>query len=89
MLSSLYLFDSCNGAFVNVMITMKQQKSDREGQIRIVLNPKYKPKAEEILAATGLDNFSQLFSVLLVNYGDRLIAALKAEQELQSEGDGD
>jgi hypothetical protein len=68
---------------------MKQQKSDREGQIRIVLNPKYKPKAEEILAATGLDNFSQLFSVLLVNYGDRLIAALKAEQELQSEGDGD
>ncbi|GEM_PF-1376175 len=61
---------------------MKQAKVYRETQIRIVLNPKYKPKADEVLAATGLDNLSQLFSVLLVNYGDRLIAAFKAEQSL-------
>jgi hypothetical protein len=47
-----------------------------------VLNPKYKVKAEAVLAATGLENFSQLFSVLLVNYSDRLIAAFKAEQSL-------
>jgi hypothetical protein len=61
---------------------MRQKKLHPEGQVRVVLNPKYKPKAEEVLAATGLDNFSQLFSVLLVNYGDRLIAAFKAEQSL-------
>jgi len=61
---------------------MKQAKVYRETQIRIVLNPKYKPKADEVLAATGLDNLSQLFSVLLVNYGDRLIAAFKAEQSM-------
>jgi hypothetical protein len=51
-----------------------------EGQIRIVLNPKHKPKANEVMTATGLDNLSQLFSVLLVNYGDRLIAAFKDEK---------
>jgi hypothetical protein len=42
-------------------------------QTRIVLNPKYKPKAEEILEATGIDNLSQLFTLLLVNYGDCLV----------------
>jgi len=29
-----------------------------------------------------LENFSQLFTVFLVNYSDRLIAAFKAEQSL-------
>lgn len=54
----------------------------KQGQVRIVLNPKYKSKAEEVLAVTGLENFSQLFTVFLVNYSDRLIAAFKAEQSL-------
>ncbi len=46
-------------------------------QTRIVLNPKHQPKAEEILERTGIDNFSQLFSIFLVNYGDCLIQRLK------------
>ena len=61
---------------------MQQTKLHKEGQVRIVLNSKYKPKAEEVLAATGLENFSQLFAVLLVNYSDRLIAAFRAERSL-------
>ena len=54
----------------------------KQGQVRIVLNPKYKSKAEEVLAVTGLENFSQLFTVFLVNYSDRLIATFKAKQSL-------
>jgi hypothetical protein len=54
----------------------------KQRQVRIVLNPKYKSHAEEVLAATGLENFSQLFAVLLVNYSDRLIAAFRAERSL-------
>lgn len=46
-------------------------------QTRIVLNPKHKPKVDEILEATGVDNASQLFSILLVNFGDCLIKKLK------------
>lgn len=51
-------------------------------QTRIVLNPKYKPKAEEILEATGIDNLSQLFTLLLVNYGDCLVNCLKHSHQL-------
>lgn len=46
-------------------------------QTRIVLNPKHRQKAEEILEVTGLDSFSQLFSLLLVVYGDCLIKSLR------------
>ncbi|WP_341532239.1 hypothetical protein WKK05_41010 (plasmid) [Nostoc sp. UHCC 0302] len=51
-------------------------------QTRIVLNPKYKPKAEEILEATGIDNLSQLFTLLLVNYGDCLVNCLKHSHQV-------
>ncbi|NJL62278.1 MAG: hypothetical protein HC903_11120 [Methylacidiphilales bacterium] len=46
-------------------------------QTRIVLNPKHKDKAEEILQTTGIDNLSQLFSIFVVNFGDCLINKLK------------
>lgn len=51
-------------------------------QTRIVLNPKYKPKAEEILEVTGIDSLSQLFTLLLVNYGDCLVNCLKHSHQL-------
>lgn len=47
-------------------------------QTRVVLDSQDKPKAEEILEATGIKTFSQLFSILIVNYGDHLVSALKA-----------
>lgn len=46
-------------------------------KVRIVLSDKHRPKAERIIAETGIDNLSQLFSLLIVNYGDRLVKALK------------
>lgn len=46
-------------------------------QTRIVLNPKHKGKADEILEQTGIDNLSQLFSIFVVNFGDCLIKKLK------------
>ena len=47
-------------------------------QTRVVLDEAEKPKAEAILKATGIKNFSQLFSIFIVNYGDHLVNALKA-----------
>lgn len=47
-------------------------------QTRIVLDADDRPKAEEILEATGIKTFSQLFSIFLINYGDHLVSALKA-----------
>lgn len=49
-------------------------------QTRIVLAPKHKVKAEEILSQTGIESLSQLFSIFLVNYGDKLIANIKGNQ---------
>jgi hypothetical protein len=46
-------------------------------QTRIVLNPKFKRKAEEVLELTGIESLSQLFTLFLVNYSDTLIANLK------------
>ncbi|MGB3641685.1 MAG: hypothetical protein WBA07_32865 [Rivularia sp. (in: cyanobacteria)] len=46
-------------------------------QKRIVLNPKHSDTAEEILAQTGIENCSQLFSILLVNFGEDLVKRLK------------
>jgi hypothetical protein len=46
-------------------------------QTRIVLNPKHRLKADEILQQTGIDNLSQLFSIFIVNFGDRLVKKLK------------
>jgi len=59
---------------------MGRKSLTKEGQVRIVLNPKYRSKAEAVLEATGIDNLSQLFTLLLVHYGDRLVAALKSQQ---------
>lgn len=47
-------------------------------QTRIVLDADDRPKAEEILQATGIKTFSQLFSIFLINYGNHLVSALKA-----------
>ena len=47
-------------------------------QTRIVLDQDDRPKAEQILEATGIKTFSQLFSFFLINYGDHLVSALKA-----------
>lgn len=47
-------------------------------QTRIVLDQDDRPKAEQILEATGIKTFSQLFSIFLINYGDHLVTALKA-----------
>jgi hypothetical protein len=47
-------------------------------QTRIVLDADDRPKAEQILEATGIKTFSQLFSIFLINYGDHLVTALKA-----------
>jgi hypothetical protein len=49
-------------------------------QTRIVLNPKHKPKADEILQETGIETMSQLFTILLVNYGERLVKSLKCDR---------
>jgi hypothetical protein len=47
-------------------------------QTRVVLDSDDRPKAEQILEQTGIKNFSQLFSIFIVNYGDHLVNALKA-----------
>ena len=47
-------------------------------QTRIVLDQGDRPKAEQILEATGIKTFSQLFSIFLINYGDHLVNALKS-----------
>lgn len=47
-------------------------------QTRVVLDETERPKAEQILEQTGIKTFSQLFSILLVNYGDHLVNALKS-----------
>jgi hypothetical protein len=48
-----------------------------QNQTRIVLDEAHRPKAEEIMKATGISSFSQLFSLFIVNYGDHLVSALK------------
>lgn len=48
---------------------------------RIVLDEKHVPKAEEIINQTGINNLSQLFTILLVNYGDRLVGSLRGEHD--------
>jgi hypothetical protein len=47
-------------------------------QTRVVLDEAERPKAEQILEQTGIKTFSQLFSILIVNYGTHLVSALKA-----------
>mgnify|MGYP001794054323 CR=1 FL=1 len=49
---------------------------------RIVLNPKHENKASEILTKTGIENCSQLFSILLVNFGDDLVKRLKGNSNV-------
>jgi len=46
-------------------------------QTRVVLDESDRPKAEAIMSQTGIKTFSQLLSILLVNYGDHLVSALK------------
>ncbi|MEJ1930525.1 hypothetical protein WDZ92_09590 [Nostoc sp. NIES-2111] len=50
-------------------------------QKRIVLDQKYVAKAEEIITQTGISTYSQLFTLLLVNYGDTLVRSLKGGSE--------
>jgi len=47
-------------------------------QTRVVLDESDRPKAEAIMNQTGIKTFSQLLSILLINYGDHLVSALKA-----------
>ncbi len=46
-------------------------------QTRVVLDESDRPKAEAIMSQTGIKTFSQLLSILLINYGDHLVSALK------------
>jgi hypothetical protein len=46
-------------------------------QTRVVLDETERPLAEQILEQTGIKTFSQLFSILIVNYGNHLVTALK------------
>ncbi|HEY9665255.1 MAG TPA: hypothetical protein V6C91_00535 [Coleofasciculaceae cyanobacterium] len=48
-------------------------------QKRVVLNRDMESLAEKIIESTGIPNASQLFSILLTNYGERLITALKSD----------
>lgn len=56
----------------------------RTSQIRLVLASKHKPLADKILEETGIDTYTQLFSIFLVNYGDPLVQALKGCQQNRS-----
>jgi hypothetical protein len=48
---------------------------------RVVLDEKHVPKAEEVIRQTGINNLSQLFTILLVNYGDTLVKSLRGDYE--------
>ncbi|BAZ03334.1 hypothetical protein NIES37_73470 (plasmid) [Tolypothrix tenuis PCC 7101] len=50
-------------------------------QTRVVLDEKYLPLAKEIIEQTGINTYSQLFSILLVNYGDTLVKSLRGSHE--------
>lgn len=50
-------------------------------QTRVVLDEKHIPKAKEIIEQTGINTYSQLFTILLVNYGDTLVRSLKNGSE--------
>lgn len=50
-------------------------------QTRVVLDEKHLPKAKEIIEQTGINTYSQLFTILLVNYGDTLVKSLKGSNE--------
>jgi hypothetical protein len=47
-------------------------------QTRIVLETKHRPKADRIMEETGISTLSQLFSILLVCYGDHLVSSMKS-----------
>ncbi|WP_166482693.1 hypothetical protein [Scytonema sp. UIC 10036] len=51
-------------------------------QKRVVLNSDLEPLADKIIEQTGIPNCSQLFAILLTNYGEKLITALKGDKEL-------
>jgi len=50
----------------------------RSHQRRVVLSSKYSEIANRILEQTGIKNCSQLFSILLLNFGDELIERLRS-----------
>ncbi|MBD2303594.1 hypothetical protein H6H01_32375 [Nostoc calcicola FACHB-3891] len=50
-------------------------------QTRVVLDEKHIPKAKEIIEQTGINTYSQLFTILLVNYGDTLVKSLRGSNE--------
>ncbi len=45
-------------------------------QLRIVLDSELKPKAEQIMKATGIKTLSQIFTIFVVYYGDELVNSL-------------
>ncbi len=47
---------------------------------RIVLPPRHKPFADELLAVTGIDSLSNLFVVFLTRYGSHLKASWNISQ---------
>ena len=47
---------------------------------RIVLPPRHKPFADELLAVTGIDSLSNLFVVMLTRYGHHLKASWSISQ---------
>lgn len=47
---------------------------------RIVLPPKHKPLADELLLVTGIDSLSSLFVILLTRYGSHLKASWNISQ---------
>lgn len=53
--------------------------SNRNPQIRLVLTQKHKPLADRILDETGIETYTQLLSIFIVNYGEILIHALKGQ----------
>lgn len=50
-------------------------------QTRVVLDEKHILKAKEIIEQTGINTYSQLFTILLVNYGDTLVRSLRGGSE--------
>ncbi len=50
-------------------------------QTRVVLDEKHIPLAKEIIEKTGINTYSQLFTILLVNYGDTLVKSLRGSNE--------
>jgi hypothetical protein len=52
---------------------------------RIVLPPRHKPFADELLQVTGIDSLSNLFVVFLTRYGSHLKASWNISQPIMGQ----